>query len=125
MTWRVLISAPYLLPLPEEFRSRLEKEGAEIVTVDVSERLSEDKTSLSEFSQLAPTPLEKAESIDMLRAREHGRRVHLVETKIDTHAVDTVEDLILVEGLMKEEAAGLTEPSAVAPDAKGTSGETS
>lgn len=42
MTWRVLISAPYLLPLTEEFRSRLEREGAEIVTVDVSERLSED-----------------------------------------------------------------------------------
>ena len=42
MTWRVLISAPYLLPLPEEFRSRLEKEGAEVVTVDVSERLSEE-----------------------------------------------------------------------------------
>jgi D-3-phosphoglycerate dehydrogenase len=43
MTWRVLISAPYLLPLPEESRSRLENEGAEIVTVDVSERLSEEK----------------------------------------------------------------------------------
>jgi D-3-phosphoglycerate dehydrogenase len=43
MTWRVLISAPYLLPLPEEYRSRLENEGADIVTVDVSERLSEDK----------------------------------------------------------------------------------
>ena len=43
MTWRVLISAPYLLPLPEEFRSRLEKEGAEIITLNVSERLSEEK----------------------------------------------------------------------------------
>jgi 3-deoxy-manno-octulosonate cytidylyltransferase (CMP-KDO synthetase) len=57
---------------------------------------------LREFSQLAPTPLEKAESIDMLRAVEHGRRVHLVETEVETHAVDTVEDLILVEGLMRE-----------------------
>ncbi len=80
---------------------------------------------LREFSQLAPTPLEKAESIDMLRALEHGCRVHLVETKIETHAVDTIEDLILVEGLMKEKAAGVTEPSPVAPDAKGTSGEKS
>ncbi len=41
MTWRVLISAPYLLPLSEEYRSRLENEGAEIVTADVGERLSE------------------------------------------------------------------------------------
>ncbi len=60
---------------------------------------------LREFSQLAPTPLEKAESIDMLRALEHGRRVHLVETDVDTHAVDTIEDLILVEHLLKAEAA--------------------
>jgi len=57
---------------------------------------------LSEFSRLAPTPLEKAESIDMLRALEHGRSVRLVETEEDTHAVDTVDDLILVEGLMKK-----------------------
>ena len=41
MTWRVLISAPYLLPILEEFRSRLEREGIEIVTVEVAERLSE------------------------------------------------------------------------------------
>lgn len=42
MTWRILISAPYLLPLPEEFRLKLENAGAEIVTVDVTERLTED-----------------------------------------------------------------------------------
>ena len=31
MTWRVLVSAPYFLPVLEEFRSRLEAEGVEIV----------------------------------------------------------------------------------------------
>src|SRR6266498_1991119 len=41
MTWRVLISAPYFLPVLEEFRSRLEAEGVEIVRVLVRERLSE------------------------------------------------------------------------------------
>lgn len=41
MTWRVLISAPYLLPILEEFRPRLEHAGVEIVTVAVTERLSE------------------------------------------------------------------------------------
>lgn len=30
MTWRVLISAPYLLPVPEEFRSQLELANVEI-----------------------------------------------------------------------------------------------
>lgn len=43
MTWRVLISAPYMLPVPEEFRSRLEAEGVEIVTMQVRERLSEEE----------------------------------------------------------------------------------
>src|SRR3989440_12214552 len=41
MTWRVLISAPYLLPALDEFRSRLEDEGVEIIRVPVRERLSE------------------------------------------------------------------------------------
>ncbi|MCA1555985.1 MAG: dihydrofolate reductase, partial [Acidobacteria bacterium] len=42
MTWRVLISAPYLLSSLDEFRSRLESEGVEIVCVpEVRERLSE------------------------------------------------------------------------------------
>jgi phosphoglycerate dehydrogenase-like enzyme len=41
MTWRVLISAPYLLPVLEEYRRRLEAEGVEIVRARVRERLSE------------------------------------------------------------------------------------
>jgi 3-deoxy-manno-octulosonate cytidylyltransferase (CMP-KDO synthetase) len=59
---------------------------------------------LHKFSELHSTPLEKIESIDMLRALEHGYKVHLVETEVDTHAVDTPEDLRLVETLMKERA---------------------
>jgi D-3-phosphoglycerate dehydrogenase len=43
MTWRVLISAPYMLPVLEEFRPRLEGEGIEIVTVPVTERLGEEE----------------------------------------------------------------------------------
>ena len=43
MTWRVLISAPYLLPVIEEYRSQLEAAGVELVLADVSERLSEEE----------------------------------------------------------------------------------
>ena len=43
MTWRVLVSAPYILPVIEEFRSRLETEGVEIITAAVQERLSENE----------------------------------------------------------------------------------
>jgi 3-deoxy-manno-octulosonate cytidylyltransferase (CMP-KDO synthetase) len=58
---------------------------------------------LREFARLAPTPLERAESIDMLRILEHGGRVRMVETSVETHAVDTPEDLRLVETLMRDD----------------------
>lgn len=43
MTWRVLVTAPYLLPVLDEFRSRLEAEGVEIVRPPVRERLTEEE----------------------------------------------------------------------------------
>jgi 3-deoxy-manno-octulosonate cytidylyltransferase (CMP-KDO synthetase) len=55
------------------------------------------------FARLTPTPLEQAESIDMLRILEHGSRVRLIETEVDTHAVDTQDDLRFVEALMKDD----------------------
>ena len=58
---------------------------------------------LREFARLPPTPLERAESIDMLRVIEHGGRVRLVLTEVETHAVDTPEDLRLVESQMKND----------------------
>ncbi len=58
---------------------------------------------LREFTRLPQTPLERAESVDMLRVVEHGFRVRLVETGVDTHAVDTPDDLCLVEALMKDD----------------------
>jgi 3-deoxy-manno-octulosonate cytidylyltransferase (CMP-KDO synthetase) len=47
--------------------------------------------------------LEVAESIDMMRFIEHGRRVKMVETSFATHAVDTPDDLKIVEGLMRKD----------------------
>ncbi|MBW2482474.1 MAG: 3-deoxy-manno-octulosonate cytidylyltransferase [Deltaproteobacteria bacterium] len=59
--------------------------------------------SLQEFIRLSPTPLEVAESIDMLRFIEHGRKVKMVETAYSTHAVDTPEDLQFVERLLAKD----------------------
>ena len=50
-----------------------------------------------------PTPLEKAEAIDMLRLLEHGHRVRLREIEEETQAVDTPADLALVEALMAKD----------------------
>ena len=41
MTWRILISAPYFLPVVEDYRSQLEAAGLELVIADVRERLIE------------------------------------------------------------------------------------
>jgi 3-deoxy-manno-octulosonate cytidylyltransferase (CMP-KDO synthetase) len=58
---------------------------------------------LRKFIQLDPTPLEVAESIDMMRFIEHGRRVKMIETSFTTHAVDNPADLKLVETLLRED----------------------
>jgi 3-deoxy-manno-octulosonate cytidylyltransferase (CMP-KDO synthetase) len=56
---------------------------------------------LSTFAALEPTPLERLESVDMLRALEHGYAVRMVRTAYATASVDTPEDLARVESLMR------------------------
>jgi 3-deoxy-manno-octulosonate cytidylyltransferase (CMP-KDO synthetase) len=56
---------------------------------------------LLEYTRLSPTPLEVAESVDMMRVLEHGMKVKMAPTKHDTQAVDTQEDLKKVERLMQ------------------------
>ena len=43
MKWKVLVTAPYMLPFPEEFRRRLEIEEIEIRTTEVKECLNEEE----------------------------------------------------------------------------------
>ncbi len=56
---------------------------------------------LIRFNQISPTPLEIAESVDMMRILEHGDKVRMVFTDCQTCSVDTSEDLELVENLMR------------------------
>ncbi len=58
---------------------------------------------LIKFNELAPTPLEIVESVDMLRILEHGYKVKMVLTEFKTYSVDTPEDLKEVENLMKND----------------------
>jgi 3-deoxy-manno-octulosonate cytidylyltransferase (CMP-KDO synthetase) len=57
------------------------------------------------YTRMTPTPLEVAESVDMMRILEHGLKLRMVPTTFDSHAVDTPGDLMLVESLMRAEAA--------------------
>ena len=56
---------------------------------------------LLEYTKLAPTPIEIAESVDMMRILEHGKKVKMVQTKFQTNPVDTPDDLFHVEELMR------------------------
>ncbi|OGA65825.1 MAG: hypothetical protein A3G81_20860 [Betaproteobacteria bacterium RIFCSPLOWO2_12_FULL_65_14] len=43
MRWRVLVSAPYAMPVIETYRSRLEAASCEVVVAEVRERLTEEQ----------------------------------------------------------------------------------
>jgi len=45
------------------------------------------------FAALTQTPLERSESLEQLRALEHGFRIRAVETRFESIEVDTPEDL--------------------------------
>lgn len=57
---------------------------------------------LLQYTRLSPTPLEIAESVDMMRVLEHGEKVKMVPTKHKTYPVDTESDLTRVEELMQK-----------------------
>lgn len=52
---------------------------------------------LLQYTRMEPTPLEIAESVDMLRVLENGLKVQMAPTRHATYAVDTPEDLKRVE----------------------------
>jgi 3-deoxy-manno-octulosonate cytidylyltransferase (CMP-KDO synthetase) len=56
---------------------------------------------LARFARLAQTPLEQAESIDMMRLIENGVGVTMIPTAETTYAVDTPEGLRRVEQAMR------------------------
>lgn len=56
---------------------------------------------LLRFSRLTPTPLEKIESVDLLRCLEHGDRVRMLAVRDAGLSVDTPEDLEAVERAME------------------------
>lgn len=49
---------------------------------------------LEQILKLSPTPLEAAESLEQLRWLEHGFRIKVISTSLDTIAIDTPEDLL-------------------------------
>ena len=56
---------------------------------------------LEEIVRLKPTQLEERESLEQLRWLDHGYRIHVGLTNHKTPGVDTPEDLIKIEALLK------------------------
>ena len=61
------------------------------------------KNFLLEYSSMKETPLEISESIDMLRILESGKKVYMAKTNYDNQSVDTLDDLNLVNSLIKND----------------------
>lgn len=60
------------------------------------------RDALFAFAALPRGPLERAESLEMLRMLEHGRPVACVKTDIDCIEIDTPDDVAMFEEYMKK-----------------------
>ncbi len=60
---------------------------------------------LMRLAALPPTPMERSEALEQLRAMEYGIRIKVVETQFDSVGVDTSEDLARVRASISSEAA--------------------
>ena len=58
------------------------------------------RSTLLVLAALEPTPLERAEALEQLRALEHGIRIKAVETRYESFEVNTPEDLEQVRRLL-------------------------
>ncbi len=66
------------------------------------------REALHTFMALPESPLEKAESIDMLRLLEHGHAVHMVLSPMLNQSVDAPADALLAEDLLRRDALFLS-----------------
>ena len=73
--------------IPTQFISTETPKGKQVCIIPFA------RDFLLEYTEMKQTPLEIAESIDMLRVLENGFKVKMVKTEYQTQAVDTQEDL--------------------------------
>lgn len=91
----------YLSREPIPNRTKLDPTVHEPIAIKQLGIIAFRRKTLMEFYKLPPTPLEKAESVDMLRFLENGRSIRAVVTTIETQGVDIPADVTVVEKLLK------------------------
>jgi 3-deoxy-manno-octulosonate cytidylyltransferase (CMP-KDO synthetase) len=60
------------------------------------------KAALRRFAELPPSPLESVERLEQLRLLEEGISIYVAHTPFDTIGVDTEEDLLAAERILRE-----------------------
>ena len=60
------------------------------------------KAALERFAALPPSPLEKLERLEQLRLLENGIAIYVADAPRDTIGVDTEEDLVRAETMLKK-----------------------
>jgi 3-deoxy-manno-octulosonate cytidylyltransferase (CMP-KDO synthetase) len=63
------------------------------------------RETLLRYAALPPTPLERAESLEQLRALEHGIEIHVADAAAPVHEINTPEDLDRARALLAQRAA--------------------
>ncbi|HVP60512.1 MAG TPA: 3-deoxy-manno-octulosonate cytidylyltransferase [Myxococcaceae bacterium] len=76
------------------------REGASIVRWAHQGLYGYRRATLLRLASLQPTPLERAESLEQLRALENGIRIRCIRTTHTSIGVDTPEDLARAEALL-------------------------
>jgi 3-deoxy-manno-octulosonate cytidylyltransferase (CMP-KDO synthetase) len=84
-------------PIPTRSRLRDVPMGKQVCIIPFRRQF------LLDYTRLAPTPLEVAESVDMMRILEHGIKVRMVPTRHGTGSVDTPDDAKRVEDLLRRD----------------------
>jgi 3-deoxy-manno-octulosonate cytidylyltransferase (CMP-KDO synthetase) len=84
-------------PIPTRQRGEFNPIGKQICVIPFR------RNFLLDYTRMQPTPLEVAESVDMMRILEHGLDVRMVPTRHDTQSVDTPADLERVSKVMEND----------------------
>lgn len=88
------------IPYPRDFAADLAVRWPELSTAKHVGLYVYRRDFLLRYPTLAPTPLEKQECLEQLRALENGYRIRVAETHLVGQGVDTPEDLERVKAVL-------------------------